>query len=257
MTLRPSLESKYSDNVTAEGLSVYKAAKQINVKMPGLKKTATASTDDSPLRQEVIVEEEIQHLDEQDMVGTSFDMLLDQSKQRDTIGKSILFKTQKSNYVEEGPCLSSNPVSIIITNIPSFKGGRANPWMESEQETMGIKDANRNTLIAHDLQDMFVEQSVCDGLLEMTVAQTLLDVARDHYRRGGQAEGPFEIKFNDQGDFENGVNFIQVDGEFLKCEGLLSIKFSLTPNLNEGSVWCRARSIFVDDDARSSLLLGS
>ena len=73
----------------------------------------------------------------------------------------------------------------------------------------------------------------------------------------GQAEGPFEIKFNDQGDFENGVNFIQVDGEFLKCEGLLSIKFSLTPNLNEGSVWCRARSIFVDDDARSSLLLGS
>ena len=143
MTLRPSLESKYSDNVTAEGLSVYKAAKQINVKMPGLKKTATASTDDSPLRQEVIVEEEIQHLDEQDMVGTSFDMLLDQSKQRDTIGKSILFKTQKSNYVEEGPCLSSNPVSIIITNIPSFKGGRANPWMESEQETMGIKDANR------------------------------------------------------------------------------------------------------------------
>ena len=40
MTLRPSLESRYTDNVT-EGLSVYKAAKQISVKMPGLKKVAT------------------------------------------------------------------------------------------------------------------------------------------------------------------------------------------------------------------------
>ena len=73
---------------------------------------------------------------------------------------------------------------------------------------MGIKDANRKTLIAHDLEDMFVAQSASDGLLEMTVAQTLLDVARDHYRRVGQAEGPFEIKFNDKDGFENGVNFI-------------------------------------------------
>ena len=131
MTLRPSIDSKSSGNIT-EGLSVYKAAKHVSVKMPGIKRQVTPETDDSPLHQAVVVEEEIKHLDEIDLDGTSPDMPLDQAKQRDTIGKSILFKTQKSNYVEEGPCLSSNPVSIIITNIASFKGGRANPWMESE-----------------------------------------------------------------------------------------------------------------------------
>ena len=59
------------------------------------------------------------------------DELLDLSKRRETISKSIIFKTAKSDYEREGPCLTANPVSIIITNIPSFKGGRANPWMES------------------------------------------------------------------------------------------------------------------------------
>ena len=63
-----------------EGLSVYKAAKQISVKMPGLKKYATQTTDNEPLRQEVIVEEEIQHLDEHDLGRESLDTLLDQSK---------------------------------------------------------------------------------------------------------------------------------------------------------------------------------
>ena len=44
---------------------------------------------------------------------------------------------------------------------------------------------------------MFVEQRFDDGLLEMTVVQSLIELATDHCRRVGQAEGPFEIKFNE------------------------------------------------------------
>ena len=47
MTLRPSIDSKSSGNVT-EGLSVYKAAKHVSVKMPGIKRQVTPETDDSP-----------------------------------------------------------------------------------------------------------------------------------------------------------------------------------------------------------------
>ena len=92
---------------------------------------------------EVIVEEEVKHLDDEDMNANQIDKLLDLNKQRETIRRSIIFKTAKSDHEREGPRLTANPVSIIITNIPSFKGGRANPWMESMQaQTMGIEDAN-------------------------------------------------------------------------------------------------------------------
>jgi len=113
------------------------------------------------------------------------------------------------------------------------------------QETMGIgtEDGKHKKLSGDDLQNMFMEQSYSDGLLEMTVMQTLLDLAMDHCKRIGQAAGPFEIKFNDQGDSES-VNYVQIDGEFFKCKNLKSIKFSLTPNLNNGSVMCRERNTF-------------
>ena len=42
----------------------------------------------------------------------------------------------KSNYYLRG-----DPVSLIITNIPSFKGVRANPWMESDNELIAVTDA--------------------------------------------------------------------------------------------------------------------
>ena len=41
----------------------------------------------------------------------------------------------KSDYYLRG-----DPVSLIITNIPSFKGGRANPWMESD-DLIALRDA--------------------------------------------------------------------------------------------------------------------
>ena len=90
--------------------------------------------------------------------------------------------------------------------------------MESMQaQTMGIEDARHQALAPNDLENMFVEQSFNDGLLEMTVVQTLIDLAMDHCRRVGQAEGPFEIKFNEQAELDASCSYIQVDGEFFKC----------------------------------------
>ena len=94
------------------------------------------------------------------------DQMLTEQKNRDTIAKSIIFKTPQSEYEKEGPRLAANPVSLIISNIPTFKGGRSNPWMESMQDqTMGIENEYGRQ---SDLQSMFVEWSYNDGLLEMT-----------------------------------------------------------------------------------------
>ena len=47
------------------------------------------------------------------------------------VAKQIMFATQmtsaKSDYYLRG-----DPDSLIITKMPSFQGGRANPWMESD-----------------------------------------------------------------------------------------------------------------------------
>ena len=58
------------------------------------------------------------------------------------MAKEIIFATAmtsaKSDYYLRG-----DPVSLIITNIPSFKGGRANPWMESDANVIGLRDARQ------------------------------------------------------------------------------------------------------------------
>ena len=45
--------------------------------------------------------------------------------------KSILFatdeRTRAKNYLE------GDPISMVATNIPTFMGGRANPWLNSQQ----------------------------------------------------------------------------------------------------------------------------
>ena len=109
----------------------------------------------TPENHKVIVEEEVKDFDEKDVNSPTSSLF--GNKQQKTLRKSIIFKTAESDYKKEGPCLTASPVSIIISNIPSFKGGRANPWMESMQETMGIEDARQQALISHDLENMFVE----------------------------------------------------------------------------------------------------
>ena len=74
--LRPSLSSKYSDGLT-DGLSVYKAAKHISIKMDRLAAGSTPATDEAPLTHGVVIEEEIKHLDDEDMEDERIDELLD------------------------------------------------------------------------------------------------------------------------------------------------------------------------------------
>ena len=50
---------------------------------------------------------------------------------RSEVAKNIIFATDMTN-AKSDYYLRGDPVSLIITNIPSFKGGRANPWMESD-----------------------------------------------------------------------------------------------------------------------------
>ena len=56
----------------------------------------------------MIVEEEVKHLDDDDFDNSRIDELLNQSKHRETIGKSVIFKTAKSDYAKDGPCLTAN-----------------------------------------------------------------------------------------------------------------------------------------------------
>ena len=56
----------------------------------------------------------------------------------------------KSNYYLRG-----DPVSLIITNIPSFKGGRANPWMESDNELIAVRDAQGQSVKRKDMEETF------------------------------------------------------------------------------------------------------
>jgi len=85
-----------------------------------------------------------------------------------------------------------------------------------------------------------------DGLLEMTIIPNMTAIVKGGARRIGQAEGPFEIKFREP-EGNKTVQFLQIDGEFFKCTNMLSITFSLSPGLCEGSVWFRCRKTEEDE----------
>lgn len=140
--------------------------------------------------------------------------------------------------------LRGDPVSLVISNVPSIQGGRSNPWMDAGKNVMGVRNQEGEGLKPDDLEDTFKEQSVSDGLLEMTIIPNMVGLASGTARRIGQAEGPFEIKFRDIGDDdEETIAFIQIDGEFFRCRNLLSITFSLNPKLEDGSVWAKYRNV--------------
>ena len=50
-----------------------------------------------------------------------------------------MFSTQRSK-VDSDYELKGDPVSIVATNIPSYMGGRANPWRTSKGSDMGVVD---------------------------------------------------------------------------------------------------------------------
>ena len=82
---------------------------------------------------------------------------------------------------------------------------------------------------------MYQEQSISDGLLEISVAPSLQKLVLDQTRRIGQAEGPFDIRINTTENQET-VNFIQLDGEFMKIKNLQMLTFRLATMLPEGSL---------------------
>lgn len=153
---------------------------------------------------------------------------------RSDAAQAIIFATHmtsaKSDYYLRG-----DPVSLIITNIPSFKGGRANPWMESDKEVIALRDKRQQSIKR--VEDNFQEQSISDGMLEISVASNLANLVLDKSRRLGQSEGPFEIKFSDEeGDKKDFVHYLQIDGEFMKVLNLSTLTFRLAQNLEEGSL---------------------
>ena len=59
---------------------------------------------------------------------------------RSELAQQIIFATDKTS-AKSDYYLRGDPVSLIITNIPSFKGGRANPWMESDNDLIALNEA--------------------------------------------------------------------------------------------------------------------
>lgn len=73
---------------------------------------------------------------------------------RSEMAKEIMFATQMTN-AKSDYYLRGDPVSLIITNIPSFKGGRANPWMESDKSVIAVRDARGGSIKRKEVEDQF------------------------------------------------------------------------------------------------------
>ena len=150
--MRPSIESILPGS-NPENINVYKAVKQVSILMQPTQNERIA---DSSHRGTMIVKSEVRHMYNDDMEAQKMDELLKESRNRDTIAKSIIFKTAQSGYEKEGPCLQADPVSLIISNIPTFKGGRSNPWMESMQDQTVVGYDRGDQHLQNELQTMFV-----------------------------------------------------------------------------------------------------
>jgi len=138
--------------------------------------------------------------------------------------------TAATNY------LRGDPVSLVATNIPTFMGGRANPWMDSENYNLGLSDEKMRT-ISNQENTQYKPQSFSDGYLELTSVQTIVDLAQGNARRLGQAEGSITLRFNEMEDeAEDFYSFFQVDGEFFKMRNPTSLKLQLSQKLQDGSI---------------------
>ena len=95
--------------------------------------------------------------------------------------KELIFATQMTS-AQADYYLRGDPVSLIITNIPSFKGGRSNPWMESD-DVLALRDAHGNPIARSEVEEQYKEQSISDGLLEISVASNMTNLIMDRSRR--------------------------------------------------------------------------
>ena len=157
------------------------------------------------------------------------EILVEEIKDRDE--KKLMFatdrKTQSQFY------LRGNPVSLVATNIPSFMGGRSNPWMASEKFEMALLDHEQDELEIADLP-LTKKQSKGDGLLEFCAAENMVEMTLDRCKRVGQAGGPICIRFKRQET--QFIAYINVDGEFFKVRNPVSLTLRLANWLNNGSI---------------------
>ena len=99
--------------------------------------------------------------------------------------------------------------------------------MEAD-DVLAVRDMQGKSIKRVEVEDTFQEQSISDGLLEISVASNLTNLIMDKSRRLGQAAGPFEIKFSDEDDAPTDcVHFLQIDGEFMKVKNMSSLTFRL------------------------------
>lgn len=86
--------------------------------------------------------------------------------------KQVIFATSKDK-VKSDYYLRGDPVSLIITNVLQWQGGRSNPWGDADKSKMGLRDDAGQGIAPVQLEDQFKPQSFNDGLLEITAASSL------------------------------------------------------------------------------------
>ena len=88
-----------------------------------------------------------------------------------------MFATDQ-NKTDTDYYLKGDPVSLIATNIPSFMGGKANPWMSGDTHAhKAITDKTGSIVTDEGLEDSYKEQSYSDGLLEFCTISSFTNLA--------------------------------------------------------------------------------
>jgi hypothetical protein len=194
---------------------------------------STQATEENKLITELITQDEIVEETDRDVSRPS------------VLENEIFFSTHEKLKAER--YLAGDPISLIATNIPTYMGGRHNPWVNSEQ-SMALRSPQG--------EEQYKPQSFSDGLLELTSVDTIPELGLGMTKRVGQAEGGITLRFNDVIDDrpftidKDGIDasdfysYFQIDGEYFKAKNLTSITLQLCSSIKDGSirVLCRRQS---------------
>lgn len=106
--------------------------------------------------------------------------------------QSILFSTSKTERCKY--YLTGEPVSIVCQNVPSYMGGRHNPW-EDANGKVGLKNEVGRPPDQKEVD--FDRQKASDGKLEISAFYSTLGLSMGRSQRISQSEGPFVFVFNE------------------------------------------------------------
>lgn len=70
------------------------------------------------------------------------------------MSKQIIFATDQT-MTKSDKYLRGDPVSLIISNIPSIQGGRHNPWMDAVRNVMGVRNDQGEGIKAQEIDQQF------------------------------------------------------------------------------------------------------